>query len=63
MVLYDAVFYASRYLDRFLDLRVPLSRPKAELLLKNADYSIMDCIDLDIVIAAYYFNMQISDYQ
>jgi len=61
---YGADFNASRYLDRFFDLRVPLSRPKAELLLKNADYTIMDCIDFDIVIAAYdYFNMQIRDYQ
>lgn len=61
---YGADFKASRYLDRFFDLRVPLSRPKAELLLKNADYTIMECIDFDMVIAAYdYFNMQIRDYQ
>ena len=46
---YGADFNASRYLDRFFDLRVPLSKPKAELLLKNADYSLMDCIDFDIV--------------
>ena len=61
---YGSDFNASRYLDRFFDLRVPLSRPKAELLLKNADYTIMECIDFDMVIAAYdYFNMQIRDYQ
>lgn len=61
---YGSDFNASRYLDRFFDLRVPLSKPKAELLLKNADYSIADCIDYDIVIAAYdYFNMQMRDYQ
>ena len=60
---YGADFNASRYLDRFFDLRVPLSKPKAELLLKNADYSLMDCIDFDIVMAVYdYYNMQMRDY-
>lgn len=60
---YGADFNASRYLDRLFELRVPLTKLNAELLLKNADYSTMDCIDYDIVIAVYYyFNMQIRDY-